>query len=122
MDYSFESKFVDAVRDVFENAIWHELFPFESLLGLIRNKSQRVLFVRFELHLLSVFGEQCLELATSKLLDRNLLLNYRVKHEYAMLCNKLLPLLGERKVEWFALIDEGPDMSNFDASFKDGNR
>jgi len=119
-DYSFESKFVDAVRDVFETAIRKKFISIESLLDLVRSKSKRVLFVRFELHLLSVFGEQQIGLAASKMLDRDNLRNYRVKHEYAMLCKNLLPLLGERQSEWFDLVDQGPDMSKFDANFKGG--
>ena len=119
-DYSFESKFVDAVRDVFESAVRQKFISIDLLLELIRSKSKRVLFVRFELHLLSVFGEQQIDLAASKMLDRDYLRNYRVKHEYAMLCKKLLPLLGERQSEWFDLVDQGPDMSKFDANFKGG--
>ena len=119
-DYSFESKFVDAVRDVFESAVRQKFISIDSLLKLIQSKSKRVLFVRFELHLLSLFGDQQIDLAASKMLDRAFLRNYRIKHEYSMLCKKLLPLLEERQIEWFDLIEQGPDMTKFDANFKDG--
>jgi hypothetical protein len=117
-DYDFAGGMVGFVREGFEQAVRSGSLTLDDALKILERYSYLV-FRRIRLHLISEFANQNPELARQTILTRELLDDYKYKHEYAMLVSRRLDLLSpEQRDEWFGWIEAGPDMSDYDESIK----
>ena len=117
-EYDFAGTMVGFVREGFERAINQGRLSLDQALEMIE-PYRYLVFKRIRLHLINAFADKVPELAREAILNRELFDDYRFKHEYAMLAGRCLTLLTpEEKTTWFGWIDDGPDMSDFDASIK----
>ncbi len=119
LDYEFAGVMVGFVRQGFEQAIRDESLSLGKALEIIAPYSY-VVFRRIKVHLINEFAEQNAALARQIMMNRDLFDDHRYKHEYAMLVGRRLDLLTpEDRATWFGWIDAGPDMSDFDQTFKE---
>jgi hypothetical protein len=117
-DYDLACALVGFVRQGFEDAIRADTLSFSDSLGIL-DKYRYLIFKRIRLHLINEFAEKHPELARQAMMDRRLFDDHEYKHEYAMLVGRRLPLLTtEERQVWFAWVDAGPDMSDFDESIR----
>ena len=117
-DYDFAGVMVGFVRAGFEHAIRSGNLSLDVALEIVQRYAH-VIFKRIRLHLIGEFAQQNARVACDTILNRELFDDYQYKHEYAMLAGRRLGLLSpEQRNEWFAWIDAGPDMSDFEQSMK----
>ena len=112
--YDLAGRLVTPVRDAAELAIRENHVSLERVLKLVRG-FKYLIFHRLAIHLINIFAEPNPGLARQTMMDKGLFDDHRFKHEYAMLVGKRFDLLKPtEKDEFFAWIDDGPDMSGFD--------
>jgi len=107
------SPLVGIVRRTIEDAIKDRRITLpDALRELAKYKYQ--IFRRIEIHIINVFAEEDAAIARQKILDHNLFSDPRMKHEYAMLLAKRFGLLTrEDRDQWYAWIEDGPNMEGF---------
>ena len=117
--YEFKSIFVKQIRDASEWLIEKAKPPIDEVLNVINKHTWRV-YLRIELHLLRKFPQRAPELVEKRLLDRKMLADYTIYHEYTLLLQECFNLLSVEKqqliLRW---IDEGPDLTRFKKRFKE---
>lgn len=112
--YEFAGAMVGFVRRGLEDAIRAGSFTLEEALALLETYHY-LIFSRIRLHLIREFAESDRKLAIETIMNRDLLDDFRYKHEYARLVGQRYNLLPpERRAEWLSWIDSGPDLSNFE--------
>lgn len=110
-DHDLNGEVVDVMRDCLEEAIRNGWLPLEACLSIV-DTDPLTIFKRLRLHLLAEFGDRSPALAKASMLDETLFMDWRLKHEYAMLMGKRFPLLDERERHtWFGFLDKQEDMA-----------
>ena len=118
-DSVFESELISSVRVLLEFAVEKSLITCSDLIAMLRKKSCRVLFKRFELHFLARYGDLVPEMAVAEILNEKVFDDYRLMHEYAQLCLRQFPLLKEKERDWFAWLESGPSLDEFESRFNE---
>jgi len=117
-DYEFTGKMVSFIRGGFEKAIQEKKISLDKALEII-GQYKYLIFKRICIHLINKFAEDNSELVRQTIMDPGLFGDYHCKHEYAMLVGRRLKTLSaEEQKQWFGWIDAGPDMSNYDETFR----
>ncbi len=112
--YDSTGRLVTPLRNAAEIAIREKHVALGEVLRIVRS-FKYLIFHRLAVHLINVFAEPEPDLARTMIMDKELFENYRFKHEYAMLVGQRFDLLKPtEKDEFFAWIEDGPDMSGFD--------
>ena len=110
---------VGFVRLGLEHAVREGGLSLEQALTIVSDYPY-LIFRRMRVHLINEFAEQDTLLARQAIMDRETFDDFMYKHEYAMLVGRRLGLLTpEEREQWFAWVDAGPDMSEFDARFRE---
>ena len=118
-DYDLTAVLVGFVRQALEQAIRSDDMSLEQALVIVADYSH-LIFKRIRVHLINEFAEQGPALVRQTIMNRELFDDVEYKHEYAMLIGRRLDLLTpEEREQWFEWVDEGPDMSGFDARFRE---
>lgn len=117
--HDFAGVMVGFVRAGFEKAIRDGALALDDALGILAGY-RYLIFARLRIHLINEFADQKPELARRTMLDRQLFDDLQYKHEYARLVGQRLDLFTvEERDTWFAWVDAGPDMADFDDSFRE---
>lgn len=115
----FASAMVGFLRMGLEQAIRKRAISLGDALEIVDGYSYLV-FRRLRIHLINEFAEQAPELARQIMMDRSVFDDFRYKHEYAKLVGRRLDMLTpDERGEWFAWVDAGPDMRDFDESARE---
>jgi hypothetical protein len=114
--------YVGGLRDALESAIEGCFISLREAQGLLK-RFDRLVFRRLAIHLVCEFANSDIEMTQQEILTKSYLdADFGLKHEYARLCGKRFHLLTpEQRSTWFAWIELGPEMSEFDASFERGS-
>lgn len=103
---------VTAVRDLAEHLVRARVLPLRKTVLALESKAKLVLS-RMGLHLIRLFADQDVDLATEKMLTKELFNNYQYRHEYAMLLRDRFGMLKpDQQLTILGWIDEGPDREN----------
>jgi hypothetical protein len=117
-DYDFACEMVGFVRQVLEEATSTNKITLDVALSILE-ANHYLVFKRIRVHLIRVFAANSAIIARITMMDRSLFDDHNFKHEYAMLVGDRFTLLtSEERATWFSWIDEGPDLSTFEESFK----
>jgi len=100
---------VTAVRDLTEHLLRVGVWPLRKTVVALESKGKLVLS-RMGLHLTRLFADQDVDLATEKMLAKELFSSYEYRHEYAMLLRDRFGMLQpDQQLSILGWIDEGPD-------------
>jgi len=112
--YDLAGRLVTPLRNAAELAVSENYLDLERVLQIVRS-FEYLVFKRLAVHLINVFADQEPDRARETMMRRDFFEDYRFKHEYAMLVGNRFGLLEpSEKDQFFAWIDEGPDMSRFE--------
>lgn len=118
-DFDFASTFVDPIRSSLEAAIDSGSLSLNEARAILGDFKYTI-YQRIQLFLLARYASQAPTLACGAMLNKKMFEDYHVRHEYALLANKAITLLNsEQQGQWYKWIEDGPDMSNFDDSFRE---
>jgi len=91
--HTIKGALVSAVRDAAELVVRSKQAPAEEVVKFLEHKRWKV-FQRIALHVLKVFSDQVVTLATARLTDRTLFEDIGVQHEYVLLLREHFPHLS----------------------------
>lgn len=104
---------VVAIRDSAERIIQSGQATIEEAVNFLEQRRWKV-FQRIALHLLRVFCEQAETLAMERLMNRALLEDFQVHHEYALLLREYFPSLSqEAQATILGWIEAAPDEEGY---------
>lgn len=91
---------INAVRDSLEYCINQDLINFSNVYKELEEKRWTI-FRRLEIHLVRIFGDENADLVETSILNKNLLNDLRVRHEYMMLVRDYFSKLSKDKQKKF---------------------
>jgi hypothetical protein len=121
-DYDLTGVVVGFLRQGLEGAIRQERLSVDVAFAMLA-AHPFLIFKRIRLHLINEFAERDPSLARQNIMNRDLFDDFRYKHEYAMLVGRRFGLLAPVEQEtWFAWVDAGPDLLEFEQRLKEEGR
>ncbi len=115
-DFDLASPLVGFVRQAFESAVAAKGIAFDAALALL-DAHFYLIFKRLRIHLINVFAEQQHSLAIATMMNQALIVDYRLKHEYAMLIGQRWPMLSPGQQEqWLQWVEAARSEDEIESS------